>query len=206
MHIFLFFSERDTRVFGLTADPEGGNLPFDLGPWSKSGDGEALYTDPGEGLAGFKASNPVMAAIKHDGFYLGRTSKATRLSVPVPVPAPGDRFNGHCTFSSAGDTIGNISGFERAAAAANANVATPTDTCGSEAARTPERFGLTPERFGLARGVPPDGLLSQARRAIATSREQICHAKAQTIHLRSASASIRSTLSASRVVLASTGS
>lgn len=49
MAIYLFWSCADASVFGFTSDPAGMNLPGDLGPWSKNGDGLVTHVnDPGE--------------------------------------------------------------------------------------------------------------------------------------------------------------
>jgi hypothetical protein len=75
MAIYLFFSESDAGVFALTADWAGINLPPELGPWSRSGNGQDLSQ---EGETEDSVSNPVHAIIAGAGFYLGRTDSATR--------------------------------------------------------------------------------------------------------------------------------
>jgi hypothetical protein len=78
MQIYLFWSQRDLGVFGFTSDHAGANLPVEFMPWSKNGDGEALYTGPNE------ASNPanvIIEAVQRHGFRLARCAS---LSVPWP--------------------------------------------------------------------------------------------------------------------------
>jgi hypothetical protein len=73
MRIFLFWSEWDMEVFGLTSDLEGGNLPPELAPWSKNGEGEALYIGPDNS----PASNTIVRAVQRYGFYLARNRSVT---------------------------------------------------------------------------------------------------------------------------------
>src|ERR1700742_5006404 len=85
MAIFLFFSERDTGIFGLTDRPDGGILPASLAPWARFGDGEPLHPDlqwfgPGSGVR-----SSVIAAIEHDGFYVGRTSQSDDRPEPAYI-------------------------------------------------------------------------------------------------------------------------
>jgi hypothetical protein len=75
MPIYLFWSESDREVFGFTFESDGGNLPTDLAPWSKNGEGEAL---PDENLA----SNSVVRAVQRDGFYLARLLRAPLAGPP----------------------------------------------------------------------------------------------------------------------------
>jgi hypothetical protein len=72
MPIFLFWSQTDTDIFGFTTEPEGGNLPAEFAPWSKNGQGAALYLGAGEDLTAAGVANPVVRAIQRDGFYVGR--------------------------------------------------------------------------------------------------------------------------------------
>ena len=72
MAIFIFWSEADTAVFGFTSDPEGRNLPVDLRPWSKNGDGTALHRG-GESLTALAGANPIIGTVEREGFYIGRT-------------------------------------------------------------------------------------------------------------------------------------
>jgi hypothetical protein len=74
MHIYLFWSKADTSVFGLTLDPEGENLPAEFAPWSRNGNGEAIYTDPGEGPTARNAFNPVVRTVQREGFYLASST------------------------------------------------------------------------------------------------------------------------------------
>jgi hypothetical protein len=69
MGIYLFWSAADSVVFGFTADPDGHNLPAELAPWLKNGDGQSLPAAPRNALV---ASNAVIRTIQRDGFYLGR--------------------------------------------------------------------------------------------------------------------------------------
>jgi hypothetical protein len=72
MRIFLFWSEWDLEVFGFTSDLEGRNLPSELAPWSKNGDGEALYTGPDNS----PETNTIVLAVQRYGLYLARTRAA----------------------------------------------------------------------------------------------------------------------------------
>jgi hypothetical protein len=74
MHIYLFWSKADTSVFGLTLDPEGENLPAEFAPWSRNGNGEAIYPDPGEGPTARNAFNPVVRTVQREGFYLASST------------------------------------------------------------------------------------------------------------------------------------
>ena len=68
MQIYLFWSECDLGVFGFTSDRTGANLPVEFMPWSKNGDGKALY-GPEEGV---NTANVIIEAVQRDGFRLGR--------------------------------------------------------------------------------------------------------------------------------------
>jgi hypothetical protein len=70
MRLYLFWSETDFSVFALTAQPDGHNLPLDLGPWSKNGEGEPICAAAGSGAL----SNAIVRAVQRDGLYLARTS------------------------------------------------------------------------------------------------------------------------------------
>jgi len=74
MAIYIFFSEGDVCVFALTASSAGKNLPSEYGPWSRCGDGKALYSSRRGDAEDDPVSNPVIAIIMRDGFYLGRTN------------------------------------------------------------------------------------------------------------------------------------
>ena len=65
MQIFIFQSSADPILYGFTRQPDGGNLPPDLGPWKPSGNTALQAGDSGE-------DDPVLAGIETDGFYLGR--------------------------------------------------------------------------------------------------------------------------------------
>ena len=78
MKIYLFRSTTDTEVFGFTDDPAGINLPVDFAPWRRAGDGTAIYLgDNSVSLTGIGSSEPVMAAIKRDGYYISRSGAST---------------------------------------------------------------------------------------------------------------------------------
>jgi hypothetical protein len=71
METYLFFSDTDEDVFAFTSDPEGENLPAEFAPWLKNGDGAALYIGPEDSVT----SNPVLRAVRRDGFYLARSAR-----------------------------------------------------------------------------------------------------------------------------------
>ena len=76
VQIYLFWSEANTKVFGLTLDPEGENLPSALAPWSRNGDGQAIYADPDEGRP--TALNSVVRAVQRGGFYLAEIERPAK--------------------------------------------------------------------------------------------------------------------------------
>jgi hypothetical protein len=82
MQIYLFWSETDSEVFGFTANIEGENLPAGFAPWSKSGQGGALYLGPAEDLTALSVSNSVIRAVQRDGFYLGRSCSSVDVCSP----------------------------------------------------------------------------------------------------------------------------
>lgn len=75
MGIYLFWSMSNVEVFGFTSDAEGTNLPDDLAPWVKNGEGLALYL--GQKVDDIVAS-PITKAIQRDGFYLARCGHMQR--------------------------------------------------------------------------------------------------------------------------------
>jgi hypothetical protein len=77
MQIHIFQSLKAPDVFGFTGDEAGGNLPADLGPWTRSGN--VIETGLG-GLAsgGVGSSELVFAAIEKDGFYVARSETISR--------------------------------------------------------------------------------------------------------------------------------
>jgi hypothetical protein len=80
IHIFQSLKERD--VFGFTADGTGGNLPSDLGPWTRSGN--AIETGLGRLASGAVGSSElVFTAIEKDGFYVARSETISR-STGIP--------------------------------------------------------------------------------------------------------------------------
>jgi hypothetical protein len=84
MPIYLFWSQKDVKVFGFTADARGTNLPAALAPWERNGDGTPIYTGPNESLDDLSASNKIVRAVQCDGFYLARSeAEAGRLSRPA---------------------------------------------------------------------------------------------------------------------------
>jgi hypothetical protein len=72
MNLTLFRSTKEPDVFDFTADPTGQNLPGELGPWRKAGEGSAAQTHAEDGLGGIPLSDPVIKAVERDGFYLAR--------------------------------------------------------------------------------------------------------------------------------------
>jgi hypothetical protein len=81
MPIYLFWSQSDLAIFGFTLEPAGKNLPPELAPWLKNGDGSALHAGAEDDLA----ANAVVRAIQRDGFYLActRSLKFTSLGHSV---------------------------------------------------------------------------------------------------------------------------
>jgi hypothetical protein len=69
MAISLFRSTKQPDVFGFTADPSGSNLPAEFAPWQRSGGETAAQAYAGSSLEGLAASDPVVRAIEHDGFW-----------------------------------------------------------------------------------------------------------------------------------------
>jgi hypothetical protein len=73
MKLSLFRSTVEQNVFGFTADPTGCNLPEELGPWQKAGEGTSAYTYAEKNFEGLALSDPVIRAVERDGFYLARS-------------------------------------------------------------------------------------------------------------------------------------
>jgi hypothetical protein len=69
--IYLYWSERDITVFGLTLDPGGDNLPGDLAPWTRNHYDWPINLD----AAMEQAIGRVGRILREDGFYLARISK-----------------------------------------------------------------------------------------------------------------------------------
>jgi hypothetical protein len=69
MHIFI--SSQHPDVFGFTLDKTGANLPTELAPWKPSQG--ALEVASNMRLCSIITANPVIAAVKKDGFYLARS-------------------------------------------------------------------------------------------------------------------------------------
>jgi hypothetical protein len=69
MKLYLFWSDLDIGVLGFTSDAAGQNLPAEFAPWSKNGQGEAIFRGPAdEPTEGF--INPILRAVHRDGVYL----------------------------------------------------------------------------------------------------------------------------------------
>ena len=64
MQIFLFRSSANPLLYAFTPQADGGNLPKNLGPWHSCG-GQAIPSSP-------QALDPILAAIRAEGFYLAR--------------------------------------------------------------------------------------------------------------------------------------
>jgi hypothetical protein len=75
LSIYLFWSERDITVFGLTIDPEGENLPQDLAPWSKSHDDCPIRLNKDME----QAIGPVGRTLREDGFYLSQIRSSAKI-------------------------------------------------------------------------------------------------------------------------------
>jgi hypothetical protein len=76
MTISLFRSRKEPDLFGFTADPAGSNLPPEFGPWDNAGAGTAAASYAGTSLDGLSISDPIMKAVRQDGFYLARSGLA----------------------------------------------------------------------------------------------------------------------------------
>jgi hypothetical protein len=72
MKLYLFWSDLDIGVFGMTQNAEGQNLPAEFAPWSKSGQGEAIFCGSADEPVAGGFVNPILRAIDRDGAYLGR--------------------------------------------------------------------------------------------------------------------------------------
>jgi hypothetical protein len=79
MKMHLFQSTRELDVFGFTSDETGDNLPADLAPWTRSGEGCAVGTGPDiVTLVDGGSSDPVVFALEHGGFYVARSETISR--------------------------------------------------------------------------------------------------------------------------------
>ena len=76
MRLSLFKSTKETDLFGYTADPSGGNLPAEFGPWQKAGEGSPAEAHAGHKPNGLSPSDPISMAVERDGFYLVRSGVA----------------------------------------------------------------------------------------------------------------------------------
>jgi hypothetical protein len=66
-------------VFGLTSDETGANLPADLAPRNRTGEGCAVETGPNmAGLAGGGYAEPVVSAFERGGVYVARSETISR--------------------------------------------------------------------------------------------------------------------------------
>lgn len=74
LSIYLFWSERDITVFGLTIDPEGQNLPQDLAPWSKDHDGWPINLN----REMERAIGRVGRVLREEGFYLSQVRSSAK--------------------------------------------------------------------------------------------------------------------------------
>jgi hypothetical protein len=79
MRLYVFRSGRESDVFGYTADPSGVNLPGALGPWMRSGQ-SPLDIEPEAHAARLGVSEPVVAAVERDGFYIARSETIERMT------------------------------------------------------------------------------------------------------------------------------
>jgi hypothetical protein len=73
MRLILFRSESSSDLFGFTADSTGSNLPGDLGPWLKAGEGSPAQVYAGGSLDSLAPCDPVIKAVAKEGFYLARS-------------------------------------------------------------------------------------------------------------------------------------
>jgi hypothetical protein len=72
MHVFIFQSQSDAGIVGITAQRDGKNLPGQYAPWKAIGNG-ALQS--GGSLAGItEGADHVLAAIAKDGYFLARAN------------------------------------------------------------------------------------------------------------------------------------
>jgi hypothetical protein len=62
MPIYIFASETHVAISAFTSDPTGGNLPGIYAPWRSVNGGLTLPVDT--------QANPVVDAIRRDGFFL----------------------------------------------------------------------------------------------------------------------------------------
>jgi hypothetical protein len=79
MPLALFHSTKDSGVYAVTADPTGGNLPEEAGPWRQCTD--AILTDGGM-LADLVTSDAVGEVVASKGWYLARVSPTNPPSPP----------------------------------------------------------------------------------------------------------------------------
>ena len=86
MKLYLFWSVLDIGVFGFTSDAEGQNLPAEFAPWSKNGQGEAIFPGPANEPAGGEFANPILRSVHRDGVYLCRVD-ASRFFKLTPACA-----------------------------------------------------------------------------------------------------------------------
>jgi hypothetical protein len=70
MNLHLFRSGKEPDMFGFTPDATGADLPAELAPWTRSGEGVAQQAWPIEG-ARYIQFAPIFDAVGHDGYYVG---------------------------------------------------------------------------------------------------------------------------------------
>lgn len=73
MVISLFRSAKEPDLFGFSDDSKGRNLPAEFGPWQSAGVRTAASSYAENSLNELAISDPVMRAVKQDGFYLARS-------------------------------------------------------------------------------------------------------------------------------------
>ncbi|WP_158933165.1 hypothetical protein [Acidisphaera sp. S103] len=63
MRIFVFISAKDPDLLGFTASQTAANLPRDYAPWTPAETGGAVLLGGGD-------SDPVVEAVRRDGFFI----------------------------------------------------------------------------------------------------------------------------------------
>jgi hypothetical protein len=76
MNVFLFLSGKDNRVFGLTQEKNGSNLPADQAPW----DAKKISISDVPELCRFGAPDVIARSIAAKGFYVERAVPSGRLA------------------------------------------------------------------------------------------------------------------------------
>jgi hypothetical protein len=62
MKVYIFISDKESRVRGFTFDPTGRNLPAEYAPWKALNEGRMTSAR--------SKDDPVMVAVARDGFFL----------------------------------------------------------------------------------------------------------------------------------------